>query len=149
MSQDYKNAMEELARASLCIRDLADGIVGTVLIEADAFAGAPSGEDVESHRLALEEIYEGQADLALRGWTRAPEFLTKRMWMPNHNVERAAWFKDDHEKKETKWITCSITTRFGLRATFTNEPDPGTRLVQGDELRAIAEEYYGYEMEEE
>lgn len=137
MTDDLRNAMEELARASLLIRDLADGIIGTVIVEAPAYV-VPTEEDLEEHRLALEEIHQGQVDMALRGWHRAPEFLVRRMWMPNHNVERAAWFKDDHEKQETKWITCSITTRFGLRAVFTNEPDPGARMCGPEEIRALA-----------
>lgn len=138
MSYDYVNAMEELAKASLMVRDLADGILGTVIIEANACV-ILTEEDKASHEAALAEIHQGQLDMAERGWHRAPDFITKHMWKKNHNVERAAWFFNDHEKQETRWILCTLTTRFGLRAVFTNEEDLGARTIKGDELRAIIE----------
>jgi len=139
---DWASEMEALARASLMIRDLAKGIKGTVLIEAPAFVGVPSPEDIEGHERAVAEIHQGQLDMAAAGWHRAPDFLIEHMWVPHHNVERAAWFKDDHEKKQTDWIMCSITTRFGLRAVFTSEEDYGTRTLGHDEIRRIAQEHY-------
>jgi hypothetical protein len=128
--------MEELARASLLIRDLAKGIEGTVLIETSAYdeCSPPSDELKEEMRLCLEEIHQGQRDMHALGWHRAPDFLIERMWVPNHHQDRAAWFKDDHERRETKWITACFTFGFGFRALFTNEPDPGARMVGTDEM---------------
>jgi hypothetical protein len=146
MSQDYLNAMEELAKASLFIRDLAKGFVGEVLIEVPAFA-VPTEEDLEEHRRAVEEIHQGQLDMAALGWSRAPKFLVDRMWTPQHNTEFAAWFKDDHEAKETKWIRCTIMRRFGLRAKFWSTTDPGERMIGIDEIRELAGEHYGVEVE--
>jgi len=125
--------MEELARASMLIRDLAKGIQGEVLIETPAYA-LPGEEDVEEHRLALEEIHQGQVDMKLLGWVRAPQILVDRMWVPHHNVIYAAWFRDDHENKRTDWIRCSITSRFGLRARFWNTIDPGDRMIGTEEM---------------
>ena len=138
MPDNYTNAMEELARASMMIRDLAKGIVGQVLIEAPAFV-VPTEEDFEEHRLAVEEIHQGQRDMARLGWHRAPDAYAKLIQGRNHNTSTACWFKNDHEKKETLWIKCRITTRFGLRALFWNTIDPGERMVGPEELASIFE----------
>jgi hypothetical protein len=142
MSEEL-NAMEVLARASMMIRDLADGILGEVVIETSAYdeCSPPSEELIEEMRRAKAEIHQGQIDMALRGWHRAPDFLIRRMWVPNHHQERAAWFKDDHEKKKTNWITVLFTFGFGFRAVFTNVLDPGIRMIEMEELAEALERY--------
>lgn len=128
MSDDFLNAMEELARASLTIPNLVDGYEGRVVLDID---------DFDSAEELVAEIHEAQVYMAERGWSRCKE-AEKLMPYAKHNVECGAWFKDDHEKRETKWIRCTITTRFGLRAVFWNTVDPGERLIGPEELKALA-----------
>ena len=118
------NAMEELAMACLTVRDLAEELTqGRVLIEAPAFV-VPTQEDVEAHKLALQEIRQAQMDLYELGWHRC---MDAAVLMPyqKHNIECAAWFKNFPEEDRTAWIRCTIATRFGLRCTFWNVIDPG------------------------
>lgn len=125
---DLLNAMEELARASLTIPDLVRGFEGRVVLDIS---------DFDSPAELVQEIHEGQVCLAQNGWIRCKE-AEALMPYAQHNVECGAWFKDDHEKRETKWIRCTITTRFGLRAVFWNTVDPGERLIGPEELRELA-----------
>lgn len=139
------NAMEELAKASLMIRDLADGIEGTVMIETPAWDEISDPTEVqEAMERCKREIHQGQVDMALRGWHRAPDWLIDHMWVPNHHQSHAAWFFNDHEKKETRWITATFISGFGFRATFTNEVDRGARICGPEEIRYLAERYEDY-----
>ena len=123
------NAMEELARASLTIQNLVDGYEGRVVLEI---------EDFDSAQELIAEVHEAQVYMAMNGWTRCPEF-ERTMPYRKHNVECGAWFKDDHETETTKWIRCTITVRFGLRAVFWNTIDPGERMAHPSELRPYGE----------
>ena len=125
---DYTNAMEELARASLTIQNLVDGYEGRVELDIS---------DFDSAEELVVEIHEAQVYMAQTGWTRCPE-VERLMPYAQHNVECGAWFKDDHEKRETNWIRCTVTTRFGLRAIFWNTIDPGERLAHPDELQTLS-----------
>lgn len=125
---DYTNAMEELARASLTIPDLVDGYEGRVELDIS---------DFDSAEELVAEIHEAQVYMAAKGWIRSRE-LERLMPYAQHNVECGAWFKDDHEKRKTNWIRCTITTRFGLRAVFWNTIDPGERMAHPDELRTLS-----------
>lgn len=112
---DELNAMEVLAMASLTIPDLASGFVGTVVLDISDFTDPND---------LLKEIHEGQMALARNGWTRSIEDA-KNMPYRKHNVECGAWFKNKADGSGTDWIRCTITTRFGLRASFWNTTHAG------------------------
>jgi hypothetical protein len=129
VSDNYKNAMEELARASLTIPDLTKGFVGRVELDIS---------DFDSSEELVAEIHEGQVAMRLAGYRRCPA-AERIMPYHQHNIECGAWFKDDHEKKQTDWIRCTISTRFGILATFWNTIDPGERMIGPEELLYLAE----------
>jgi hypothetical protein len=120
MTQDLLNAMEELAKMSLFVRDLAEGITGEVLMDIS---------DYDSPQELLNEIHEAQFDLAQRGWSRCKD---SAVLMPynQRNVECGAWFKNKPDGDGTDWIRCTITTRFGLRARFWNVIHLGEHQVK-------------------
>ena len=117
---DVLNAMEELAKASLFVRDLANGIVGEVVMDQS---------DYDTPAEIVEEIHQAQLDLHALGWHRCKDAA---VLMPyNHNnVECGAWFKNKPDGSGTDWIRCTITTRFGLRAVFWNVVNPGEHQVK-------------------
>jgi len=119
MNDRPDNEMEALARASLLVRDLAEGIPGTVVLSTPATLIPHS----EEHERVVLQIYRGQMALRDQGWQRD----RKVEWRlaGNHNVEVGAWKKRFPGEKAPRWVTVRVTTRFGLRAVFHSSQTPG------------------------
>lgn len=114
MNQTEPNAMEELAKASMTIADLAQGRAGTAYLYA--------GED-GSNQDVVAQIHAGQVFLYLAGWRQDRE--KERLLNGGHVHEGCVYRKRFPGERATRYISGWVSRRFGVVACFTSTQEQG------------------------